>query len=239
MTAKTTDTKKRETGRTATGAKKQRAGGTSKGAQLKAAALPGRIAKVFGRSERRARKVLKDPEAVAQLAREATGKAEEHRGDLGGVFEDLQTLLRLARAYAKGDYRELPTSHIVAAVAAVIYFVSPIDAIPDVVEFAGLIDDVAVLLFVVKLIADDLDAFRAWETEQAKAATSKRAPRKKTAPKAAGRARAKSPHAPKRAAKHGPSSATRAAKSRSVSAGTAKPARKAPAGKPRVRTAAT
>jgi uncharacterized membrane protein YkvA (DUF1232 family) len=142
--------------------------------------LSERVAKVLARSEHRAGKVIKDPKQTQKLAKDATQKADEHRVELGDVFTDLQTLLRLTSAYAKGDYRVIPARTIVAAVGAVIYFVSPIDAIPDVIPGIGLVDDAAVLYFVVKAIASDLDDFRRWEDEQAKAKPRTPRPRKPT-----------------------------------------------------------
>src|SRR4051812_22963692 len=100
----------------------------------------------FKRAERRAAKVLKSSDEAAKLVTEATTKADDHRRDLGDAFEDLQALLRLIRAYAKREYRDLPTKTVVAAAAAVIYFISPVDLIPDVLAGVGYIDDTAVIL---------------------------------------------------------------------------------------------
>jgi uncharacterized membrane protein YkvA (DUF1232 family) len=175
--------------------------------------LSERVAKVFARSERQAAKVVKDPKQTEKLTGDATQKADEHRIELGEVFTDLQTLLRLINAYAKGDYRVIPARTIVAAVGAVIYFVSPVDAIPDVIPGIGFVDDAAVLYFVVKVIASDLDDFRRWEDEQTKTKARTPGPRKptgssartpsRTAPKSrkpASRTAAKTP-APKTAAR--------------------------------------
>lgn len=236
MATKTPARKKPATSRKAAAAKTQR--GTSPGskaAQLKAGRLSGRIAKAFTASERRARKALKDPDEISALGESASVKANENRRDLGAVFEELQTLIRLARAYAKGEYRELPTSHIVAAVAAVIYFVSPIDAIPDVIPGVGLIDDVAVLLFVVKLIADDLSAFRAWEAGQARAASSKASAQRKRTAKTTGSASPKRrTPATKRSPKRAPVASSRTRKSSAVASKPTKSSRK-----PRARAAVT
>ena len=43
-----------------------------------------------------------------------------------------------------------------AAIGALVYLVSPLDAEPDVIPVAGLVDDVAVILSVVKMLADAL-----------------------------------------------------------------------------------
>jgi uncharacterized membrane protein YkvA (DUF1232 family) len=51
-------------------------------------------------------------------------------------------------------------------VGAVIYFVSPIDLMPDWFPLSGLIDDAAVLVFVIHQIQTDLGKFQAWEAER-------------------------------------------------------------------------
>jgi uncharacterized membrane protein YkvA (DUF1232 family) len=117
----------------------------------------------FKKAERQARRVLIDKDEAAKLDKKAGKKAAERRIDLGEAFDDLQTLLRLIRAYAKGEYRELPKMTMVAAAAAVIYFVNPVDLIPDAIPGVGYIDDIAVLLFVVKAIQEDLHEFGEWE----------------------------------------------------------------------------
>jgi uncharacterized membrane protein YkvA (DUF1232 family) len=50
---------------------------------------------------------------------------------------------------------------------AVIYFVSPIDFIPDAIPGVGLIDDALVVTLTVKQVKADLDDFMAWEVAQA------------------------------------------------------------------------
>lgn len=78
------------------------------------------------------------------------------------VMEDLKALIRLMRAYAKGEYRAIAWESLVLAAAAVAYLVSPIDLIPDMVP-GGLIDDAVVITFVVGLIRSELDDFIEWE----------------------------------------------------------------------------
>lgn len=50
-------------------------------------------------------------------------------------------------------------------IAAIIYFVSPIDFMPDMLP-GGFIDDAAVIAYVVTQIKADLDNFLAWEVER-------------------------------------------------------------------------
>lgn len=48
--------------------------------------------------------------------------------------------------------------------AGLIYFVSPVDLIPDVIPVIGLTDDAVVLGFVIRTVRQELEAFMAWET---------------------------------------------------------------------------
>src|SRR6188768_2055923 len=58
------------------------------------------------------------------------------------------TLGRMVKAYAFGRYRILPWKSMLSVVAALIYFVSPLDLIPDFIPITGLTDDVGVLLWI-------------------------------------------------------------------------------------------
>lgn len=77
-------------------------------------------------------------------------------------MDDFRTLVRLVVAYARGHYRDIPIDALVVVVGALVYVVSPFDAIPDVLP-AGFLDDAAVILWAVKTVRDELDRFRSWE----------------------------------------------------------------------------
>ena len=136
----------------------------------KAKKAPDSIA--FRNATKRAEDILSDGRKANAFANKALGKLESTPG-IGEVVNDLHTLIRMMRAYAKGDYREVPWTTVVGATAAVVYFVSPVDVIPDFVPVAGYIDDVTVVAFVVATIQKDLNAFRGWENGAAASAPAK------------------------------------------------------------------
>lgn len=78
----------------------------------------------------------------------------------------MQTLLRLVQAWARGEYRAIPWRSLLYGVAALVYFVNPADLIPDVVVGLGLVDDVAVVAAVARMLQSDLERFRLWESTQ-------------------------------------------------------------------------
>jgi uncharacterized membrane protein YkvA (DUF1232 family) len=109
---------------------------------------------------------LRDPEKSKQLLDQAVKKAhnrEEKKGPLADVWTSLTALFRLLQSYLKHDYTKIPWGSVVLVVVAIIYFVSPIDLIPDWIPLAGFIDDAAVIGFVINQIRNDLDDYLKWE----------------------------------------------------------------------------
>ncbi|MBT1687686.1 YkvA family protein [Dawidia soli] len=82
------------------------------------------------------------------------------------VKEKFLVLGRISRAYASGHYREIPWKTMVMIVAALAYFVMPIDLLPDLVPITGLTDDVAVLMAVFNAASGDVDKFLLWEKKR-------------------------------------------------------------------------
>ncbi len=94
----------------------------------------------------------------------------KNKGLAGGSFAEIKTkinlLVRLLRAFATGNYKAVPWKTITRIIAVLVYFVSPIDLIPDLLPVIGLTDDVALILWLFSAISDDLEEFRVWERKQ-------------------------------------------------------------------------
>ncbi|MDD0975607.1 YkvA family protein [Pseudomonas fontis] len=86
---------------------------------------------------------------------------------LGKLKDDVRLLQSLCVAWWRGEYRAISPRALVTIVAGLLYFVSPLDAIPDWLLGVGLLDDIAVLAWVLKTVDDELAAFRAWRDRQA------------------------------------------------------------------------
>lgn len=119
--------------------------------------------KHFSEARTRAERVLRDPEATEKLLGAAEKRTEGKRaGKLAKVAGELKAMLRLVKAYATGDYRAISWESLVLIVAGLVYLVSPVDVIPDVLPF-GLADDATVILFVASMVHEELEAFVEWE----------------------------------------------------------------------------
>jgi uncharacterized membrane protein YkvA (DUF1232 family) len=155
----------RATSRSKSGtAARGKSGTVSKDTRKKAKSAPKSMR--FEQAKTRAEKVLNDPSATKKLLDAAEKKSSRTKSRrFSEVREQLKALLRLIRAYANGDYRAISWESLLLIVAAIIYFVSPIDAIPDFLPI-GLLDDAVVIAFVIGVVADELDDFMEWEKRQ-------------------------------------------------------------------------
>ena len=120
----------------------------------------------FARFEREAEDVVRDPERVRSVVQAAFSKVAKYRSEIGRIGADLPILLRLARAWAGGEYRRIPVKAVVMILAAALYFVNPLDLIPDFLPVIGYVDDAAVVGYVLRALGRELDLFRAWEAER-------------------------------------------------------------------------
>lgn len=116
----------------------------------------------FAAARRRAEKVMNDPVRLQQIAEDSYKSGAARSGPFGAVMDDFRTFIRLVVAYARGHYRDIPADSLAMIVGSLLYVISPLDLIPDVLP-GGFDDDAAVVVWVVKTVRSELDAFRAWE----------------------------------------------------------------------------
>jgi len=119
------------------------------------------------RFAKRGAKLATDKKALAAVLAELRARRDGDAGPLAKLGDDLKTLLRLLDATVSGRYPALPQGVMTAVGAALLYWLMPLDLIPDPILALGFIDDAAILGWVLKRLSDDLAAFRAWEAERA------------------------------------------------------------------------
>ena len=78
------------------------------------------------------------------------------------VWDAIVDMWNMLKDFREGRY-ELPWKSVAAIVAALLYFISPIDLIPDFIPVIGYLDDAVVIGFVLELIKDDLEKYREYK----------------------------------------------------------------------------
>ena len=112
------------------------------------------------RVQRDARHVTdEDVRRVVSRRRELDEKFKKVPEKLNKLVNQVKLLYELIRSYIDGTYREVPWVSIATAVAAVVYFLSPIDLVPDMIPGIGYIDDLLVVRFALTAIGSDLKTY--------------------------------------------------------------------------------
>jgi len=127
-----------------------------------------KILDFFRKSENRAALILDDKSKASSTIKDALGKAITNKGELEGVWAKMLLLFGVAKDYVNGAYTEIPKRSIVAILGGLIYFLSPLDIVPDLVPLLGFIDDIFVLNLVYKQVLKDLEEYKVWKDAQIK-----------------------------------------------------------------------
>ena len=81
--------------------------------------------------------------------------------------EKLNAFTRMLPLIFTGDYKPRKKRNLIIGIAAIIYVLSPIDIIPEIVLGPfGLLDDFAIILFAIKRLEKEVINFLAWEEQQ-------------------------------------------------------------------------
>jgi len=123
--------------------------------------------KGFTKAYRRAEKLIGSQQRLLSLLQKAIKKIDLKSATLKTAKDELLTLVRLVKAYVSGNYRDVALKTILSAIAAIVYFVNPLDVLPDLLIGLGFMDDLTILGYVLKRFQGELDKFVEWERSHA------------------------------------------------------------------------
>ena len=114
----------------------------------------------------KAKKIINDDEKLKKLIEDVLKKLKEISSDKktsAKLNDSLRLFIRIINAYTSKEYTYVPWKTICLIVAGLIYFIYPVDLIPDFIPISGLIDDVALIAWIYESIQDDIEKFLEWE----------------------------------------------------------------------------
>jgi len=112
--------------------------------------------------------VASSPDKLSDLMDSVTEKMSDmdtRNRIINDFIYKLRTLIRMVRAYIQGSYRQLPWKSLLMIIGGLIYFLMPIDLIPDFIPVTGLADDITIILMIFKSINREIEAFLEFEEE--------------------------------------------------------------------------
>ena len=120
-----------------------------------------------------AEEILSDDEKTSEFADDVEDRFNSSIKDKNPIFfirriKELKTyiplFISLIKSYTKKEYREIPLATVVAVAAALIYFLAPLDIIPDFIPGFGFVDDDSIIAFCFLACKHDLDRYSKWRS---------------------------------------------------------------------------
>ena len=115
----------------------------------------------------RAEKLLKQPKALVKelhSAQDKLARTQNHR--LTEIKEQLAVLIAWTHDILSGAYKDYETKTPVMIIVGILYFLMPLDSIPDFLLGWGYIDDVAVISFIYRQLRTEVEHYLSWRQRQ-------------------------------------------------------------------------
>ncbi|MCK5702664.1 MAG: DUF1232 domain-containing protein [Cyclobacteriaceae bacterium] len=122
--------------------------------------------KIFQNALKKAAGIAINPEKISDLIGSVTNKMsdmDENKKRVSVFFTQVGTFLRMLKAYINGEYRQIPWRSLLMIIGSLIYFMMPLDLIPDFIPVTGFADDIAIIFLVFNSINEDIEAFLEFE----------------------------------------------------------------------------
>lgn len=126
----------------------------------KAKALFGKQVEVIIRQEQKLLELVKN--VMTKLSKVANNPKVQK------FIQPIQIFIRMLKAHFRGEHR-IAFSTLGLIVLALVYFLSPVDFIPDFLGVLGFADDLSVVLAVYAKVKDEVEHFLEWERTQGQA----------------------------------------------------------------------
>lgn len=112
-------------------------------------------------------KYMENPTLLSRMldrAQQYLGETIARRvSGIAALIKDVPLMIRLVRAWLSGAYHNMSYKNMIIVVAGLLYFLSPIDLVPDFLGVFGFLDDVAILGFILSRMQAEIAEFRHWE----------------------------------------------------------------------------
>lgn len=126
------------------------------------------LKKAKGRMEESAEEAeeyAKNPGRLSSLISDARRKLmqlDARRYNLRNFISHITVFSQIIRDRSAGVYPKFPWKSLLSIIGSLLYFLNPLDVIPDFIPFIGYLDDVTLMAWVYRSIESDVNTYLAW-----------------------------------------------------------------------------
>ena len=124
-----------------------------------------KIKKQIDKFSEKAKQIIDNPEKVSAVLKKAVSLCDDlsNLRIIGKYFNEAALVCSMIDDYICKRYTQIPMATVITLLAAVLYFVSPIDIIPDFIPVIGHLDDMVIFAFVRDAAKADLKKYEKWK----------------------------------------------------------------------------
>lgn len=130
---------------------------------MKPSFLASIIAKYYPTTAEKIQQLMESNILLEKLSKLVYKKIESSVQQYADIAERLRVILRMVNEWRNKVYTDIAASSIFISIAILLYFLNPIDLLPDFIPLIGGLDDVLLLGFLIKIIDKEIEKFVTWE----------------------------------------------------------------------------
>ena len=118
---------------------------------------------------KQAKRILEEQSQLKALFGQVSKKLQTLNGShkqINELLEHVQLFLRMIKKSFSGEYSSFSNKTLLSLVFGLLYFVTPMDVVPDFIPLLGFSDDLSIIYFILKNFKSDIEAFKVWEFNQ-------------------------------------------------------------------------
>lgn len=117
------------------------------------------IKKALQRNSENAKQTLKHPDKIGKYLKEF----QEKVSNISEYNKFIPSLVNMVNDYCVGQYKDISFGTMVGIVSCILYFIFPMDLLPDKTPVVGYIDDIAILKYTIDVVKLDIEKYEKWK----------------------------------------------------------------------------
>ena len=129
---------------------------------------PEKLKEYLNRFNNKAKDIITDKEKVSEILFKVKKLCDRFSRVplVGEQLSNISELCSMVNDYMYGVYTKIPKTTVITFVAAMLYFISPIDLIPDIIPLIGYADDMFVFSLIMEAAKKDIKEYKKWKEQQ-------------------------------------------------------------------------